>query len=148
MLGYLIAGALIGTSVLGLIGAEGRDVMHFAEFGVVMMLFVICLELEPALLWRMRAAIARLGSLEVVVTAVVLAGLALLTAQSWQAAAAIGMTLSLSSAAIVLQTLKEKGLTKTSAGQSAFAVLLFQDIAVIPMLAIFPLLASAPGTPG
>lgn len=144
VLGYLIAGALIGPSVLGLIGAEGQDVMHFAEFGVVMMLFVIGLELEPALLWRMRAAIAGLGGLQVVVTAVVIAGLALLAGQSWQAAAAIGMTLALSSTAIVLQTLNEKGLMKTAAGQSSFAVLLFQDIAVIPMLAIFPLLASAP----
>ncbi len=144
VLGYLIAGAIIGPSVLGLIGEEGQDVMHFAEFGVVMMLFVIGLELEPALLWRMRAAIAGLGGLQVVVTFAVIAGLALLAGLPWQAALALGMTLSLSSTAIVLQTLNEKGLMKTSAGQSSFAVLLFQDIAVIPMLAIFPLLASAP----
>lgn len=144
VLGYLMAGAIIGPSVLGLIGEEGQDVMHFAEFGVVMMLFVIGLELEPALLWRMRAAIAGLGGMQVVVTFVVIAGLALLAGLPWQAALALGMTLSLSSTAIVLQTLNEKGLMKTSAGQSSFAVLLFQDIAVIPMLAIFPLLASAP----
>ncbi len=146
VLGYLIAGALIGPSVLGLIGAEGQDVMHFAEFGVVMMLFVIGLELEPALLWRMRAAIAGLGGLQVLVTAAVVAGLALLAQIPWQAATALGLTLSLSSTAIVLQTLNEKGLMKTAAGQSSFAVLLFQDIAVIPMLAIFPLLASAPAS--
>lgn len=144
VLGYLMAGAIIGPGVLGLIGEEGQDVMHFAEFGVVMMLFVIGLELEPALLWRMRAAIAGLGGLQVVVTFAVIAGLALLAGLPWQAALALGMTLSLSSTAIVLQTLNEKGLMKTSAGQSSFAVLLFQDIAVIPMLAIFPLLASAP----
>lgn len=118
VLGYLIAGAIIGPSVLGLIGEEGQDVMHFAEFGVVMMLFVIGLELEPALLWRMRAAIAGLGGLQVIVTSVVITGLALLAGLSWQAALALGMTLSLSSTAIVLQMLNEKGLMKTSAGQS------------------------------
>lgn len=144
VLGYLIAGAIIGPGVLGLIGEEGQDVMHFAEFGVVMMLFVIGLELEPVLLWRMRAAIAGLGGLQVVFTSAVIAGLAWLAGLPWQAALALGMTLSLSSTAIVLQTLNEKGLMKTAAGQSSFAVLLFQDIAVIPMLAIFPLLASAP----
>src|SRR5512145_85380 len=95
VLGYLIAGAIIGPNVLGLAGAEGQDVMHFAEFGVVMMLFVIGLELEPALLWRMRVAIAGLGGLQVIVTAAAVAGLAFLAGLSWQAACAVGMTLSL-----------------------------------------------------
>ncbi|HYF61528.1 MAG TPA: monovalent cation:proton antiporter-2 (CPA2) family protein [Herpetosiphonaceae bacterium] len=144
VLGYLLAGVIIGPFALGLVGSEGADVMHFAEFGVVMMLFVVGLELEPALLWRLRAPILGLGGLQVLVTALAVAGIALLLGVAWRAALAIGMIFSLSSTAIVLQMLNEKGLMKTEAGQSSFAVLLFQDIAVIPMLAIFPLLATAP----
>lgn len=142
VLGYLIAGIIIGPGVLGFIGEEGQDVMYFAEFGVVMMLFVIGLELEPMLLWRMRSAILGLGGLQVVLSATALGGVALLAGLRWQSALALGMTLSLSSTAIVLQTLNEKGLIKIASGQSSFAVLLFQDIAVIPMLAIFPLLTA------
>ena len=142
VLGYLLAGIAIGPFVLGLVGAEGEDVMHFAEFGVVMMLFVIGLELEPALLWRLRAPILGLGGLQVVLTSGLVAGIAVMLGLPWQAALAIGMIVALSSTAIVLQTLAEKGLLKTSAGQSAFSVLLFQDIAVIPMLALMPLLAT------
>ena len=142
VLGYLIAGVLIGPAVLGLIGEEGQDIMHFAEFGVVMMLFVIGLELEPQLLWRMRNSILGLGGLQVLLTTLIIFIIALLLGISWQASLALGMTLSLSSTAIVLQTMNEKGLMKSSSGQSSFSVLLFQDIAVIPMLAIFPLLAT------
>ncbi|MBO9202882.1 MULTISPECIES: monovalent cation:proton antiporter-2 (CPA2) family protein [Niastella] len=142
VLGYLIAGVIIGPSVMGFVGAEGQDIMHYAEFGVVMMLFLIGLELEPELLWKLRKSILGLGGLQVIVTTVVIAGIAMLFHFSWQQALALGMILSLSSTAIVLQTMAEKGLMKTSAGQSAFAVLLFQDIAVIPMLALFPLLAT------
>jgi monovalent cation:proton antiporter-2 (CPA2) family protein len=142
VLGYLIAGALIGPFALGFVGAEGEDVMHFAEFGVVMMLFVVGLELEPALLWRLRAPILGLGGLQVAVTSVAFAGVALALGLPWQQALAVGMILSLSSTAIVLQSLGERGLLKTAGGQSSFSVLLFQDIAVIPMLAIFPLLAT------
>lgn len=141
VLGYLLAGVAIGPFGLGLLGGNGQDVMHFAEFGVVMMLFVIGLELQPALLWRLRGPILGLGGLQVSVTAAVLAGCALALGFGWKPALAVGLTLSLSSTAIVLQTLTEKGLLKTTGGQSAFAVLLFQDIAVIPMLAVFPLLA-------
>ncbi len=141
VLGYLLAGVIIGPFVLGLIGEEGEDIMHFAEFGVVMMLFLVGLELEPTMLWRLRAPILGLGGLQVVVTALVVAVLSLATGIPWKAALAIGMIASLSSTAIVLQTLNEKGLMKTTAGQSSFAVLLFQDIAFIPMLAVFPLLA-------
>jgi monovalent cation:proton antiporter-2 (CPA2) family protein len=144
VLGYLLAGVVIGPFGLGLAGDEGQDVMHFAEFGVVMMLFVVGLELEPALLWRLRAPILGLGGLQVVGTTVAVAGLALAAGLAWPAALAVGMTLSCSSTAIVLATLSEKGLLKTAGGQSSFAVLLFQDIAVIPMLAIFPLLAAGP----
>lgn len=142
VLGYLIAGVIIGPTVLGLIGTEGQDIMHFAEFGVVMMLFVIGLELEPSLLWRMRNSIVGLGGLQVALTSLVIFIISIALGISWQAALALGMTLSLSSTAIVLQTMNEKGLMKSSSGQSSFSVLLFQDIAVIPMLAIFPLLAT------
>ncbi|MFZ1863623.1 MAG: monovalent cation:proton antiporter-2 (CPA2) family protein [Polyangiales bacterium] len=142
VLGYLLAGMVIGPFGLGLIGTEGQDVMHFAEFGVVMMLFVIGLELEPSLLWRMRAPIMGLGGLQVAATTAAVGGLAMAFGFHWKAALAIGMILALSSTAIVLQTLAEKGLLGTDGGQCAFAVLLFQDIAVIPMLAVLPLLAS------
>jgi monovalent cation:proton antiporter-2 (CPA2) family protein len=145
VLGYLIAGVAIGPFGLSLLGTGGQDVMHFAEFGVVMMLFVIGLELQPALLWRLRGPILGLGGLQVAMTSLAVAVAALALGLSWQAALAVGMTLSLSSTAIVLQTLNEKGLLGTSGGQSAFAVLLFQDIAVIPMLAVFPLLATGQG---
>jgi monovalent cation:proton antiporter-2 (CPA2) family protein len=141
VLGYLIAGTIIGPFGLELIGEEGQDVLHFAEFGVVMMLFLIGLELEPTRVWRMRSSILGLGGLQVTATAIVLSAIAMTMGLSWQAAVAVGMTLALSSTAIVMQTLSEKGLTGTAGGQSAFSVLLFQDLAVIPMLAAMPLLA-------
>ncbi len=143
VLGYLIAGVVIGPFGLHLIGSEGEDVLHVAEFGVVLMLFVVGLELEPALLWRLRGPIVGMGGMQVVGTSLAAAAIALVAGLSWQMALAIGMIVSLSSTAIVLQSLQERGLMQTAAGQSTFAVLLFQDIAVIPMLAIFPLLAPA-----
>jgi monovalent cation:H+ antiporter-2, CPA2 family len=148
VLGYLVAGIVIGPAVMGFIGEEGQDLMHFAEFGVVMMLFIIGLELEPDLLWKLRKPIAGLGGLQVLVTALAVAGIAFLWGLHWKPALALGMILSLSSTAIVLQTLNEKGLMKSAAGQSSFAVLLFQDIAVIPMLALFSLLAIYPADSG
>jgi monovalent cation:proton antiporter-2 (CPA2) family protein len=148
VLGYLIAGIGIGPFGLALVGTEGQDVMHFAEFGVVMMLFLIGLELQPALLWRMRGPILGLGGLQVTITTAALAGLGVAFGLPWQMALACGMTLALSSTAIVLQTLNEKGLLKTDGGQGSFAVLLFQDIAVIPMLAMLPLLATTAGQLG
>ncbi len=148
VLGYLIAGVVIGPFGLGLLGEEGQDVMHFAEFGVVMMLFLVGLELEPALLWRMRVPVLGLGGLQVVLTSLGIAGATTVIAGGhWTESLAIGMVFALSSTAIVLQTLQEKGLTRTTGGQSAFSVLLFQDIAVIPMLAVFPLLATNPPVP-
>jgi len=147
VLGYLIAGMVIGPFGLGLIGEEGQDVMHFAEFGVVMMLFVIGLELRPTLLWRMRGPILGVGGLQVGITTVALTAVGLAVGLPWQTSVAIGMTLALSSTAIVLQTLNEKGLMQTDGGQSSFAVLLFQDIAVIPMLAVMPLLAVSGSEP-
>ncbi len=141
VLGYLIAGIVIGPDGLHLLGEGGQDVMHFAEFGVVMMLFLIGLELQPSLLWRLRGPILGMGGLQVGLTATLITAVAFLLGFPFQTSLAIGMILSLSSTAIVLQTLREKDLMKTDAGQSAFSVLLFQDIAVIPMLAILPLLA-------
>jgi len=141
VLGYLIAGFVIGPFGFQLIGEEGQDVMHFAEFGVVMMLFLIGLELRPSLLWRLRGPILGMGGLQVGLTIAAITSVGMFFGLSLQTALAVGMTLSLSSTAIVLQTLNEKGLMKTDAGQSAFSVLLFQDIAVIPMLAIMPILA-------
>ena len=142
VLGYLIAGIVIGPFVIGLVGEEGQDIMHFAEFGVVMMLFMIGLELEPKLLWRLRKTIVGLGGLQIVVTTAIIGGVFLITGFPWRQALVLGMIFSMSSTAIVMQLLREKGLMKTAAGQSAFSVLLFQDIAVIPMLAVFPLLAT------
>ncbi|HUQ65830.1 MAG TPA: monovalent cation:proton antiporter-2 (CPA2) family protein, partial [Flavitalea sp.] len=140
VLGYLVAGILIGPELFGFVGTEGEDIMHFAEFGVVMMLFLIGLELEPQKLWRTRGAIIGLGSLQVGITTIIAGSLVFLTGTDWKASLVLGMIISLSSTAIVMQTLTEKGLTKSRAGINAFSVLLFQDIAVIPMLAFFPLL--------
>ncbi|EIC19585.1 monovalent cation:proton antiporter-2 (CPA2) family protein [Thiorhodovibrio frisius] len=140
VLGYLIAGIVIGP-VIGLVGSETQEIQHFAEFGVVMMLFLVGLEVEPRLLWEMRARLLGLGGLQVAVTAGLIAAIALALGSEWRIAFAIGLIFSLSSTAIVLQTLNEKGLTKTEGGRASFSVLLFQDIAVIPMLALIPLLA-------
>lgn len=142
VLGYLLAGILIGPSVLGLIN-EAENLLHFAEFGVVMMLFIIGLELEPRTLWDMRHKLLGLGGLQIILTVAAVAATARFLGQPWSVAFAIGMILSLSSTAIVLQTLTEKGLTQTAGGRSTFAVLLTQDVAVIPMLAILPLLSFA-----
>lgn len=141
VLGYLIAGVIIGP-VLGLVGQETTTIQHFAEFGVVMMLFLVGLELEPKLLWAMRHRLIGLGGLQVALTTAVLAAIGLMLGLRWQLALAIGLILSLSSTAVVLQTFQEKGYTKTEGGRSAFSVLLFQDIAVIPILALLPLLAT------
>ncbi|WP_370400887.1 cation:proton antiporter domain-containing protein [Sulfitobacter sp. JB4-11] len=140
VLGYLAAGILIGP-LLGLVGAETKDVQHFAEFGVVMMLFLIGLELEPRALWDMRHRLLGLGGLQVGFSTAALMGIAMAYDQPWNVALAIGLTLALSSTAIVLQTLSEKNLMQTSGGRSVFSVLLTQDIAVIPILAFLPLLA-------
>ncbi|MDX1501996.1 MAG: monovalent cation:proton antiporter-2 (CPA2) family protein [Thermoanaerobaculia bacterium] len=141
VLGYLLAGVAIGPWALGLVGEEGQDVLHFAEFGVVLMLFLIGLELEPSRVWRLRGPILGLGGLQVGVTALALAGIGLGLGLEPRTAVAVGLTLALSSTAIVLQTLNEKNLLGTHGGQSSFTVLLFQDIAVIPILALLPLLA-------
>jgi monovalent cation:H+ antiporter-2, CPA2 family len=140
VLGYLICGILIGP-VLQLTGNQMADLQHFAEFGVVMMLFLIGLELEPRSLWNMRHRLIGLGGAQVLLSMAAVAGVAMLFGLGWPTAVALGMILSLSSTAIVLQTLTEKGLMQTAGGRSAFSVLLTQDIAVIPMIALMPLLA-------
>lgn len=140
VLGYLLAGIVIGP-VVGLVGSETREIQHFAEFGVVMMLFLVGLELQPRMLWQMRNRLIGLGGLQVGVTAALIMGATWLMAMTWSVALTIGLIFSLSSTAIVLQTLNEKGLAKTEGGRASFSVLLFQDIAVIPMLAVIPLLA-------
>ncbi len=150
VLGYLIAGMLIGPSAFALIGNDGADIMHFAEFGVVMMLFLIGLEVEPQLLWRWRTAIIGLGGLQVLITTLVIGFIChIIIGLSFNESLSIGLICSMSSTAIVLQTMTENNWMQTSAGRNAFSVLLFQDIAVIPILAILPLLspdngASAP----
>ncbi|MFK8042612.1 monovalent cation:proton antiporter-2 (CPA2) family protein [Congregibacter sp.] len=141
VLGYLVAGVVIGPT-LGLVGSEESvTIQHYAEFGVVMMLFLVGLELEPAMLWRMRSRLLGLGGLQVFVSAGIFSAIAWQFGLDWRTAVAVGLLLSLSSTAIVLQTFQEKGLNKSEGARSAFSVLLFQDIAVIPMLALIPLLA-------
>ncbi|ELP5727916.1 cation:proton antiporter [Vibrio vulnificus] len=140
VLGYLIAGVVIGP-IVGLVGEETTTIQHFAEFGVVMMLFLVGLELEPKMLWAMRNRLLGLGGLQVAGTAGIIVAIAVYFGQVWTTALAIGLIFALSSTAIVLQTFNEKRLGKTEGGKNAFSVLLFQDIAVIPMLAFIPLLA-------
>jgi monovalent cation:proton antiporter-2 (CPA2) family protein len=142
VLGYLFAGIIIGPFVFKFVGMETETVLHFAEFGVVLMLFLIGLELQPPRLWKLRGPILGLGGLQVGITTMIIFLIGFLLGFGWKIPLAIGLILALSSTAIVLQTLNEKGLIKTEAGQSSFSVLLFQDIAVIPMLAILPLLAA------
>lgn len=140
VLGYLIAGILI-SPLLERLGVDVVSVQHFAEFGVVMMLFLVGLELEPHKLWQMKTRLLGLGGLQVAATTLGVMGIAMALGQSWSVALAIGLVLALSSTAIVLQTLNEKGLMRSDGGEASFSVLLFQDIAVIPMLALLPLLA-------
>ncbi len=140
VLGYLIAGIVIGP-LLGIVGSETMSIQHFAEFGVVMMLFLVGLELEPRALWAMRHRLLGLGGLQVFGTIAAVTAVGMLFGLGWTVALAVGLVLSLSSTAIVLQTFNEKGLMKSDGGQAGFSVLLFQDIAVIPMLALLPLLA-------
>ncbi|MBY4893140.1 cation:proton antiporter [Rhodobacteraceae bacterium N5(2021)] len=140
VLGYLIAGIVI-SPILGWLGVDVISIQHFAEFGVVMMLFLVGLELQPKALWDMRGKLIGLGGGQVVLTALAVMGVTIALGQTWQISLAIGLVFALSSTAIVLQTLGEKGLLKSDGGQGSFSVLLTQDIAVIPMLALLPLLA-------
>jgi monovalent cation:proton antiporter-2 (CPA2) family protein len=141
VLGYLAVGVLVGPFGMGLIN-NAQEIMHFAEFGIVMMLFLIGLELEPNMLWRLRKLILGLGVLQIIFTTVLFMTVLLLLGFNLNIALAVGMILSLSSTALVVQILEEKKLMQTRAGESAFSVLLLQDIAVIPMLVILPLLTA------
>ncbi len=140
VLGYLAAGILVGP-VFGLAGADTADLQHFAEFGVVLMLFLIGLELEPRTLWDMRHRLIGLGGAQVLLTSAAIAACVHALGYAWQVSVTLGLVLSLSSTAIVLQTLTEKSLMRTAGGRASFSVLLPQDIAVIPVLALLPLLA-------
>lgn len=142
VLGYLFAGILIGPYLLGFITNEGQgqDIMHATEFGVVMMLFLIGLELEPKNLWKMRQLILQVGLSQVLVTSALVFGIGLLLDVRWQISLAAGLSIALSSTAIVLQSLKEKNQMNGPNGKLSFGVLLMQDVAVIPILALLPLL--------
>ncbi|WP_318462803.1 glutathione-regulated potassium-efflux system protein KefB [Photobacterium leiognathi] len=149
VLGYLIAGIIIGPWGLALI-SDVDAILHFSEFGVVLLLFLIGLELNPKKLWQMRKPILGLGGSQVVITSIVIAGIVmsfagLLPTITWRDAAVIGMGLALSSTAIALRVIEEQQLSGSDTGKSGFAVLLFQDIAVIPMLALLPALAGGEG---
>lgn len=141
VLGYLVAGVLIGPYVLKFVGNGGTDIMHATEFGVVMMLFLIGLELDPKEFWKMKNKIINLGGMQVIGSILIatLVGVFLLK-MNFPRALSIAFAITMSSTAIIMQTLNEKGLTKTNIGKSTFSVLLFQDIMVIPILAIIPLL--------
>jgi monovalent cation:proton antiporter-2 (CPA2) family protein len=143
--GYLLAGIVIGPYVLGWVGQDQEKVMHFAEFGVVMMLFLIGLEMQPSVLWKMRRTIFGMGGTQTLLTALVIGIVSHYSGFKLHQSIAIGLIMALSSTAIVLQTLDEKGLLKNSGGRASFSVLLFQDIAVIPILALLPLLAQLGG---
>ncbi|WP_163649202.1 monovalent cation:proton antiporter-2 (CPA2) family protein [Modicisalibacter sp. 'Wilcox'] len=140
ILGYLAAGLVLGPSVSGFI-ARPETVLHFAEFGVVMLLFIIGLELEPARLWQLRRRLFGLGSLQLIGCAALLTPLGLALGLALDRAVLLGLILALSSTAFALQVLNERHQLAAPHGQTAFAILLFQDLAVIPLLALLPLFA-------
>ncbi|MCW5300566.1 glutathione-regulated potassium-efflux system protein KefC [Herbaspirillum lusitanum] len=142
VLGYLLAGIAIGPWGLGLI-SEVEDILHFSEFGVVLLLFLIGLELDPKRLWSLRRHIFGWGSAQVGLVSLGLFGAALAVGIDWRVALIGALGMSLSSTAIALATLGERKLTATPAGSAGFAILLFQDIAAIPMMAAVPLLGVA-----
>ncbi|MBN8218162.1 MAG: cation:proton antiporter [Spirochaetes bacterium] len=146
VLAYLLAGMILGPDAINLLGERSRDVMKFAEFGVVMMLFLIGLELRPRVVWSLRVPLLGMGGAQVALTSLAAAAGLRLMGWSWQASIAAGLILAMSSTALVLQSLSERKLLKTPGGQASFSVLLFQDLAVIPILALLPLLATLPAT--
>jgi glutathione-regulated potassium-efflux system ancillary protein KefC len=139
IIGYLAAGIAIGPWGLGLV-TNVEDILHFAEFGVVLMLFLVGLELEPRRLWSLRRSIFGWGSSQVLGCAAVLAVVAIACGVEWRLAVVAALGLALSSTAIALQVLGERNVLPTSSGQAAFSILLFQDVAAIPILALLPLL--------
>jgi monovalent cation:proton antiporter-2 (CPA2) family protein len=147
VLGYLAAGMVIGPWGLGVI-ANVESTLNFSEFGVVLLLFLIGLELEPRRLWTLRNSVFGLGGAQVAATGAVIGLLALAAGFSWQAALIIGLGCAMSSTALVMTSLSERGQLLTRYGRESFAILLFQDLAVIPLLAILPLLAAVQGHDG
>ena len=146
VIGYLLAGVLIGPYVFGFIGKEGEDILHFAEFGVVMMLFLIGLEIEPKNFWNMRKTILGMGGIQVGLTMLLSYFMFTSLGFEWKVALVFAMAVALSSTAIAMQTIKEKGLMDTTFGTSSFSILLFQDIIVIFMLGFIPLLSNTDST--
>ena len=144
VLGYLIAGCIIGPWGLRLV-TDAESILHFAEIGVVLMLFVIGLELDPQRLWKLRASVFGGGALQMLVCGLLLGAFCMALGLRWQVAVLIGLTLGLSSTAIAMQAMNERNLMVSQMGRSAFAVLLFQDIAAIPLVAMIPLLAASGG---
>lgn len=140
VIGYLIAGILIGPFALGFI-SDPTTILHFSEFGVVMMLFLIGMELQPRELWKMKGQLLGLGATQVIGSTIIIALLALLMGKYWGEAIVIAMALALSSTAIAIQIMQDRGMMSTEAGKSGFSVLLFQDVAVIGMIALLPALA-------
>lgn len=140
VIGYLIAGILIGPFALGLV-SDPETVLHFSEFGVVMMLFIIGLEVQPKALWKMRGSLFGLGGSQMIFTALLIGGAAMVLGRPWGAATIIGLALALSSTAIAIQIMQEKGILNTNVGRAGFSVLLLQDIAVIGIIAAIPILA-------
>ena len=144
VLGYLIAGCIIGPWGLRLV-TDAESILHFAEIGVVLMRFVIGLELDPQRLWKLRASVFGGGALQMLVCGLLLGAFCMALGLRWQVAVLIGLTLGLSSTAIAMQAMNERNLMVSQMGRSAFAVLLFQDIAAIPLVAMIPLLAASGG---
>ncbi|WP_034949411.1 glutathione-regulated potassium-efflux system protein KefB [Erwinia oleae] len=142
VLGYLLAGIAIGPWGLGFI-SDVEEILHFSEMGVVFLMFIIGLELKPSKLWELRRSIFGVGAAQVVFSAALLGGLLWLTNFSWQAATIGGIGLAMSSTAMALQLMRDKGMNRNESGQLGFSVLLFQDLAVIPALALVPLLAGS-----
>lgn len=139
VLGYLLAGIAIGPWGLGFI-SDVDEILHFSELGVVFLMFIIGLELKPSKLWALRHSIFGVGAAQVILSAIILGGLLRLTHFSWQAATIGGIGLAMSSTAMALQLMRDKGMNRNESGQLGFSVLLFQDLAVIPALALIPLL--------
>jgi monovalent cation:proton antiporter-2 (CPA2) family protein len=144
VLGYLTAGMIIGPWGLGVIGAV-ESTLKFSEIGVVLLLFLMGLELEPRRLWTLRKSVFGLGGAQVVATGMVIGVLAVAAGFAWQAALIIGLGSAMSSTALVMSSLAERGQLLTRYGRESFAILLFQDLAVIPLLALLPLLTATPG---
>lgn len=141
VLGYLIAGILIGPSGMSLIW-DPENVLHFSEFGVIFLMFVIGLELQPSRLWVLRKSVFGLGTAQLVLTSMIFTGLGIQMGWQWQTALVVGLGLSMSSTALVLQSLAERNQLTAQHGRDSFSILLFQDLAVIPLLALLPLLST------